>query len=233
MKAQKEAEKPFWWELLHPEVKDKTIEEIEKGLLEGHTLPDKLAGMSKHEKYLAASEGFYAVQTKDTESLRTELETLKQESKTGFLNQPAVATPVVEESFEPIVFGQKQAQATAPISETSNFNGLNQSPSSMDMPSQMQTAPMASNGLDMPEPASSMSMPEPNSPFNAAVSSPSNQQNGAEVRKYAQSIVLKTVNDINSKATQIPQDLSITESELLSAVVEELQAAQTQTKNRL
>ena len=231
MKAQKEAEKPFWWELLHPEVKDKTIEEIEKGLLEGHTLPDKLAGMSKHEKYLAASEGFYAVQTKDTESLRTELETLKQESKTGFLNQPASsAHPVVEESFEPIVFGQKQAQVPASISETSNFNGLNQStPSSMEMPAQ--TVPMASNGLDMPSPASM----EPNSPFNADVSSPSNQniQNGAEVRKYAQSIVLKTVNDINSKATQIPQDLSITESELLSAVVEELQAAQTQTKNRL
>jgi poly-gamma-glutamate capsule biosynthesis protein CapA/YwtB (metallophosphatase superfamily) len=48
--------------------------------------------------------------------------------------------------------------------------------------------------------------------------------NSPEVRKYAQSIVRQTVQQINHKADEIPDDVALMkEQELLQAVINELQ----------
>jgi hypothetical protein len=77
--AKKEAEKPFWWEHLHPEVKGQSIEEIEKGILEAGTPAEKLAEMTKHEKFLAVSEGCYVIDSKESLRVSQELESLKKD----------------------------------------------------------------------------------------------------------------------------------------------------------
>ena len=47
----------------------------------------------------------------------------------------------------------------------------------------------------------------------------------AEIRKYAQSIVSKTVTEINAKADQIPDDISVMkEQDLFKAVLQEMQS---------
>lgn len=230
IKSQKEAEKPFWWEYLHSEVKDKSIEDVEKELLEGGISPENIAKMTRHEKYLVVSETIYIVQCKDTDNLRAELETLKKDverSKSSFLNNQNPSPQRVEESFEPIVFGQKPAvQNTIPSVDTN------------------QHAVQANDGLPPLEPN-----PKPSYDINDSGLPPSNAINGlkdndsgftgasnsidsvpkqpmssAEVRKYAQSIVSKTVAEINAKADEIPDDVAVMkEHELLQAVINELQ----------
>ena len=212
MKAQKEAEKPFWWQYLHQDVKDKSIEDVQKELLEGDISPDNIAKMSRYEKYLVVSESAYIMQCKDTDNLRTELETLKKDverSKSSFLNNQNPSQQRVEESFEPIVFGQKPAVQNA-IPPGDNLVIGNE------------PAVQANDGLPPLEPN-----PKPSFDANDGGLPPSNAINGltnhdsgfsgasngdsaikqpmssAEIRKYAQSIVSKTVTEINAKADQI------------------------------
>ena len=236
MKAQKEAEKPFWWEYLHSVVKDKSIEDVEKELLEGGVSPENIAKMTRHEKYLVVSETIYIVQCKDTDNLRAELETLKKDverSKSSFLNNQNPSPQRVEESFEPIVFGQKPAVQNA-------------IPSGDNLVIGSEPAVQANDGL----PPLEHPNPKPSFDANDSGLPPSNAINGlndldssftgasnngnpalkqqpmssAEVRKYAQSIVSKTVQEINAKADQIPDDVAVMkEHELLQAVINELQ----------
>ncbi len=235
MKAQQEAEKPFWWEHLHPEVKDKSIEEIEKELLQGNTLPEKIARMTRHEKYLAISEGYYVAQCKDTEIIRAELETLKKDSersKTSFLNQSSIPNQQnTEDNFEPIVFGQKPVTPIQSVkSPDDSLFAAGSSASLMGgSPPQLNSGLNNSGGINNSD-LSALGGIKDDSSFAGEMNSvggPSSLQvpmNSAEIRKYAQSIVSKTVNDINAKADEIPDDVAVMkEHELLQAVINELQ----------
>lgn len=236
IKAQKEAEKPFWWDYIHSEVKDKSIEDVEKELLEGDVSPENIAKMSRYEKYLVVSESAYIMQCKDTDNLRAELETLKKDverSKSSFLNNQNPSQQRVEESFEPIVFGQKPAiQNTIPSGENLEIIGS------------VPPAVQANDGLPPLEPNPKPSfdandgLPPSNAingltnndssfttgALNGGDSAPKQPMSSAEIRKYAQSIVSKTVSEINAKADQIPDDVAVMkEHELLQAVINELQ----------
>ena len=241
--AKKEAEKPFWWEHLHPEVKGQSIEEIEKGILEAGTPPEKLAEMTKHEKFLAVSEGCYVIDSKESLRVSQELESLKKDverNKASFLGQ---ASPniqkQVQETYEPIPFGNPTPSAVgAPAS-----------------PSPIPASTIAPNesGFDIPGEPSSPSMTKSNDPLSldddhlkimasnvndsdlkddedkpfggSLAGNTSSTPGKAELRKYAQSIVSKTVSDINSKADGIPDDVAVMkEQELLQAVIDELKS---------
>ena len=234
IKAQKEAEKPFWWEHLHPEIKVKSIEEVEKELLSGSVDANKLATMSKNEKYLALSESCYMSQCKQAEAVSAELETLKKDverSKTSFLNQPITSNNQLkeEENLEPIVFGQKPATPnsipsgtleTVPAAQTDGLppSGLQTPESSFDAP----VSTLENNGLK----DNDFGMPNPSGPgsLNDVGSSKPNNMNSAEIRKHAQSIVNKMVHEINASADKIPDDVAVMkEHELLQAVITELQ----------
>lgn len=223
IKAQKEAEKPFWWEYLHSEVKDKSIEDVEKELLEGEVSPENIAKMSKYEKYLVVSESAYIMQCKDTDNLRSELETLKKDverSKSDFLNNHNPSQQRVEESFEPIVFGQKPAvQNTIPTEEippavqaNDGLPPLTNDPKPNDV-GDNGSPPLLNTEIGLNNNSSVNGVPD-NSPKKMV---------SAEIRKYAQSIVSKTVQEINAKADQIPDDISLMkEQDLLDAVRSEL-----------
>lgn len=228
MKAQKEAEKPFWWEYLHSEVKDKSIEEVEKELLEGGISPENIAKMTRHEKYLVVSETIYIVQCKDTDNLRAELETLKKDverSKSSFLNNHNPSPQRVEESFEPIVFGQKPAVQNAIPSVDTNQPAVQANDGLPPLEQNPKPSFDANDGL---QPSNAINgLNDHDSSFTGASNNgnPAPQpMSSAEVRKYAQSIVSKTVQEINAKADQIPDDVAVMkEHELLQAVISELQ----------
>ena len=234
MKAQKEAEKPFYWEHVHPEVKELSIEEIEKKILEGGVPAEKLADMTKNEKYLAISEGCYVLECEEADKVSAELESLKKDverSKTSILNQPvstqgqgqqAVAVVAQEEEmFEPIEFGKKPVIQTPVV------------PSVIDsVPSPAEGVMTNTSPLDSPVPNSTMPMmpaEKVNDPFNSPLSGGGAGGTGAgagkaELRRHAQSIVAKVVSDVNAKADGVPDDVAVMkEQELLQAVIQELQ----------
>lgn len=228
IKAQKEAEKPFWWDYIHSEVKDKSIEDVEKELIEGDVSPENIAKMTRYEKYLVVSESAYIMQCKDTDNLRAELETLKKDverSKSSFLNNQNPSQQRVEESFEPIVFGQKPAiQNTIPSGDNLEIGSvpavqandglppLNNDPKPSDVGDNGST-PLLNTEIGLNNNSSVNGVPD-NSPKKMV---------SAEIRKYAQSIVSKTVQEINAKADQIPDDISLMkEQDLLDAVRSEL-----------
>ena len=251
IKAKKEAEKPFWWEHLHAEVKEKPIEEIEKLLLEGGIPKEKLDEMSKHEKYLAVSEGCYVVDCKEHEKEIAEMESLRKQvemHRTSFLNKPFTNNALQsQEEFKPVEFGKT---GDIPINVGGNEPLPSPIPPIDNMAAKMDESPFSSNTLN-----SAMSAPKPNldvddehfkilsenisdddlkddSPFNKNVASNGMDMGGGnaggmskpEIRKYAQSIVRQTVQQINHKADEIPDDVAIMkENELLQAVINELQ----------
>ena len=231
MKAQKEAEKPFWWEHLHPNVKDQTIEEIEKHIIEAGTPAEKLAEMTKYEKYMAVSEGCYMIDSEQAKQISVELDSLKKEverSKTSFINQPAgiQQQQPVQDIFEPIAFGQKPVNVPSSIP-----SAIPSSESSFDtppavkvdegiMPSLVPASPMPLDNMGAKENVAD--------PFGAALVGSSvgsaAAPNSAQIRQYAQSIVSKVVSDVNAKADSIPDDVAVMkEQELLQAVIKELQ----------
>lgn len=251
IKARKEAEKPYWWEHLHPEIKEKSIEEIEKMISDAGIPPEKLAEMSKHEKYLAVSEGCYVVDCREAEKELSQLDSLKKElerSKTSFVpnNTGNFGIPRQQEEFKAIEFGKvgevpitsapmsENLMSSSPVNpdfspmaakvEESSFTGSSMKSSSMDIDDEHLKI-MSANIKD-----DDLNFSSNSSPFNSSKDSMSmgmgmgNNGNSSEVRKYAQSIVKQTVAQINNKADEIPDDIAIMkEQELLQAVINELQ----------
>lgn len=251
MKAKKEAEKPFWWEHLHSEVKDKTIEEIDKLLLEGGIPKEKLDEMTKHEKYMAISEGCYVVDCREHEKEIAELETLRKEierNKTSFINQHianngANVSPIIQEELKPIEFGK--------VGEIPS--GDNQMPSAIPpidpMSIKMEESPFSSSSSPINSPSQKTSMDiddehlkilsdnvkdddlmdDDKNGMGMGMGNGMNMSSGfggskPELKKYAQSIVRQTVQQINNKADEIPDDVALLkEQELLQAVINELQ----------
>ena len=234
IKAQKESQKPFWWDHVHPDVREQTLTQIEQELTQnGAVSPQILAEMTKNEKFLVVSNGAYSVEHSSAEELTKELEMLKGEverSKTEFLNRSSDVTSGLassanssmlmhEDNFEPIAFGKKPM---AIPSDRDNLSAVKSNMGNMD-------------NMDMPmfeDSSKSGSMKgEMTSPFSGAVkdvgeiekSTPGMPTNRAEIRRYAQSIVSSAVKDINKRADEIPDDVAgLKEKELLSAVIEEL-----------
>lgn len=242
MKAKKEAQKPFWWEHLHPEVKERTIEEIEKELLETGQIPAEiLAEMPKNEKFLAISEGYYCEDCAQADKVAAELESLKKDiverSKTGFLNQPSVDQPsagtgvVQQESLEPIVLGQTPpspipslgADPLAVKTETGLFPDAGISPQGSSLKLDDEHLSVVSSQIKDAD------LKNDDSPFGGALPGddkiPATSPSKAELRRYAQSIVGSTVKEINSKADSVPDNVAVMkEQELLDAVIDELKA---------
>lgn len=224
MKAKKEAEKPFWWEHLHPEVKEKPIEEIDKLITEGGVSPEALGEMSKYEKYMAVSEGCYVIDSKKAEQELAELESLKKEverSKTSFLS-----TPHVQPNLQPIQFGQ--------VGDTSHIISTVKPVEPLETKVTMVEnveSPFAEKPKDdvidfsdehIKDVSSSM---KDDDIFGGGNMGGGNMGGAsADVRKYAQSIVRQTVQQINNKADEIPDSVAVMkEQELLQAVINELQ----------
>lgn len=222
IKAQKEAQKPFWWEQVHPDVRENTLAQIEQELTQNDAIsPQVLAEMTKNEKFLVLSNGAYAMEHSSSEKATKELEYLKGEierSKTEFLNQPSNVTslsssaissmPIQEDNFEPIAFGKK------PIAIPSDRDNL---------------SAVKTDAGDMFEESSMIDKGEMPSPFGGSVKDVGDKSlsgmptNRAEIRRYAQSIVSSAVKDINKKADEIPDDVAgLKEKELLKAVIDEL-----------
>ena len=243
IKAQKEAEKPFWWDHIHPDVREQTLQQIEQELLQnGAVSPEKMAEMTKNEKFLVLSQGSYALELKSAGEAAKELESLKKEverSKSMFLNQPMAATAALatgasavqqQENIEPIVLGQPlPAEPAIPSggvdSPAVNTNGIEfpsfgnpQEPSIKLDDEHLSVAASQVNDKDLKD-----------SPFAGDINA--TKPTKAEVRRYAQSIVAATIKDINQKADQIPDDVSLSQADdLLKAVVDELKDIQSKQK---
>lgn len=238
IKAQKEAQKPFWWEHVHPDVREQTLAQIEQELTQnGAVSPQILAEMTKNEKFLVLSNGAYAMEHSSSEQVAKELEYLKGEverSKTEFLNQPSNVTslassagssmPMHEDNFEPIAFGKKPM---AIPSDRDDLSAVKTNMGDMNMPMFEESSMIGSDKGEM------------HSPFGGAVKDVGeNKQasgmpaNRAEIRRYAQSIVSSAVKDINKKADEIPDDIAgLKEKELLKAVIDELKDIESKQPN--
>jgi|688.fasta_scaffold288886_3 hypothetical protein len=245
IKAKKEAEKPYWWEHLHPEIKEKPIEEIDKMITDAGISPEKLAEMTKHEKYMAVSEGCYVVDSREAEKELSQMEALKKElerSKTSFIpqNTGSFGIPQQQQEFKAIEFGKTGEVPITPIATTPAFN-----PMDSHIEESSFTSPMKSPNMDIDdEHLNIMSSNINDDDLNGSNDSFGQSNNGGndmgismgsmgggmgaasspEVRKYAQSIVRQTVQQINHKADEIPDDVALMkEQELLQAVINELQ----------
>ena len=245
--ARKEAEKPFWWEHLHPEVKELSIEEIEKGILEAGTPAEKLAEMTKHEKYLAVSEGCYVIDSKEALRVSQELESLKSDverNKASF-----VPTQPVQESFDPIPFGNPAPSIPSAIPGAIPSAIPNAIPPGLELPGESSFSQASPGTPTFGTPANQTDhfkiddehlkilasnvrdsdlKDDERKPFGGSLSGESaigSTPGKAEIRKYAQSIVSKTVSDINANADRIPDDVAMMkEQELLQAVIDELKS---------
>jgi hypothetical protein len=233
IKAKKDAEKPFWWEHLHPEVKEKPIEEIDKLLAEGGVLPEALTEMTKHEKYMAISEGCYVIDSQKAAQELAELDSLKKEverSKTNFLNQPMNNYGQQNVELQPIEFGKVGdnshiISSVPPIDPmatkiTGGLGGNVESPFSP-------VAPVNSmnNSMDFDdEHVKIMAENIKDDDIFGGDGGGMSKSTSPDVRKYAQSIVRQTVQQINNKADEIPDSVAVMkEQELLQAVINELQ----------
>lgn len=232
MERQKAEEKPFWWEHLHAEVREKPIEEIEKMLLDAGVPKDVVVGMDRKEKYLAVSEGCYSIDCEEYEKK------LNVADKMSFLNQN-------KDSSQP---SMGNVGGNSPASSSAMADGGNIEPLSMGRPSEKEILtppPMGGSADDIDDDfikthANSISDDDLNddgdkkmgmmSPFDANVKPvgvggmSASSNNSVEIRKMAQSIVRETVSKINTKADGIPETISPqAEQDLLRAVVDELQ----------
>lgn len=231
IKAKKDAEKPFWWEHLHPEAKEKSIEEIDKLLLEGSVSSEVLKEMTKHEKYLAVSEGCYVIDCKKNEQELAQMESLKKElerSRTNILNQPLGSVPKQDFELKPIEFGK-----TGDLSHI--VSSVSAPPSPMDVKiagdglgladESHFSEPKKSDSLDLDDEHINImaSNIKDDDLFGSSDSGMAKKSVSSDVRKYAQSIVQQTVNQINNKADEIPDSVAVMkEQELLQAVIDEL-----------
>lgn len=256
IKAKKEAEKPYWWEHLHPEIKEKPIEEIEKMITDAGISPEKLAEMSKHEKYMAVSEGCYVVDSREAEKELSQMEALKKElerSKTSFIpqNTGSFGIPQQQEEFKAIEFGKTGEVPITPASMMTSSMTTPMTPMTTPMAAHIEessfTSPMKSSSMDIDDEhlnimSSNINDDDLNGSNDSFGQSNNNgkginmgmaggmagmgagSSNSPEVRKYAQSIVRQTVQQINNKADEIPDDVALMkEQELLQAVINELQ----------
>lgn len=235
IKRQKENEKPYWHSHLHPEVIDKPIEEIEKAILDAGVSPEKLKEMTKHEKLLAVSAGYYAIDKVEHDKVAAELESLKatQEANepsdlpnTTFLDQPngvkteGVGTSDDGGAIEPLGSAGKggvpkplQSMGNGPLELDDNYL--------KSVSSKITDAELDGMGPK-------------NSPFGKqvkdvhglgtpAAAGRNGGPSAAEIRRYAQSIVKSTVSQINDKVDKFPDALSTqTEEDLLAAVIQEM-----------
>lgn len=230
MERQKAEEKPFWWEHLHAEVRDKPIEEIEKMLLDAGVPKEVVDGMDRKEKYLAVSEGCYAIDCEEYEKKMSGMD------KTSFLNKNNAAQA-----------DMGNVGGNSPASTQTLSKGGSMEPLSMERPSEAEinTPPPMSDANDIDDDfikthANSISDDDLNDDFDKkkAMMNPfegnvkpvgggmaASSNNSVEIRKMAQSIVRETVNKINTKADGIPETISPqAEQDLLRAVVDELQS---------
>ncbi len=230
IKARKEAEKPFWWEHLHPEVKDLPIDEIEKTLIAGGISPEKIKEMTRHEKYMAVSEGHHFLEISELQKKIAEI-------------------PVVVPSIQPVgpvvvsnldflngnIAGSGSGQLPSPNQPIVNQNmagmpaGDDFEPISLSAKVQPNMGPALPDDY-MRNPANQIKeeeLLENKQPFNQPVQNVGpmpGRGTGNELRKYAQSIVRQTVNQVNQDADKIPDSIShLKEQDLLNAVINELQ----------
>jgi hypothetical protein len=238
IKAKKDAEKPFWWEHLHPEVKEKPIEEIDKLLLEGGITQEALTEMTKHEKYMAISEGCYVIDSQKAAQELAELDSLKKEverSKTNFLNQPMNNYGQQNVELQPIQFGKVGdsshiiSSVLPPIDPmaakiSGDLGGNVESPFSAS-PVAPVNKPM-NDSMDFDDEHVKIMADNINDDdiFGGGDGGGMSKSTSPDVRKYAQSIVRQTVQQINNKADEIPDSVAVMkEQELLQAVINELQ----------
>lgn len=221
IKSKRDAEKPFWWEHLHSDVKDKPIEEIEKALIEGGISKEKLAEMSRHEKIMAMSEGCYAIECQKSDEIIAELEKNVERSKTSLVSQAKSSLSTQQQVlpkqdiYEPIEFGKS---VSSPSSIPSGEDNMSMPAVSSD---DGFTTSLASPKNDVSFDAIKN---EKSDPFGGALKGDSLGGGNAEIRRHAQSIVSKVVADINAKSDNIPDDVAtLKEQELLQAVISELQ----------
>ena len=246
MKRQKEEEKPFWWEHMHDEVREKEMQHIDKMLLDAGVEPDVVKEMNRKEKYLAVSEGCYAV---DCEEYERKLEALE---RTAILNVPknnlsaqmngigngamrpfdipspkpeTIEAKVEEVSFEPLGTPIQESQAsqedinTPPTME----NSLNSSDNDMIKDAASKITDDELND-DSKKKSSYNFVGNMNKENNNNLGNNLGEDNKMEIRKMAQSIVRETVNKINSKADSVPQSIAPNaEQAILRAVIDELQ----------
>jgi hypothetical protein len=235
-------------------VKDLPIEEIEKRLLAGDTPAEKIAEMTKNEKYLAVSEGHYMLECQAAEKVSAELESLKKEverTKTLFIpNNPnptqttqalAAAAIQEEENFEPIEFGKtpirSEPSAIPPVAPIvpSNEVTFDAVPKSDGLPPLSPLPPLESAPLGGGSGGSGSGSDPFGQPLSSGVGGfgAGPTKNSAELRRHAQSIVSKVVSDVNVKADGVPDDVAVMkEQELLKAVIQELQEIQSKEINK-
>lgn len=251
MKRQKEEEKPFWWEHMHDEVREKEMQHIDKMLLDAGVAPDVVKEMNRKEKYLAVSEGCYAV---DCEEYERKLELLE---RTAILNVPknnlsAQMNGIGNGAMRPFDIPSPKPETIEAKVEEVSFEPLGQSSqssqSSQASQEDINTPPTMSNSLnssdnDMIKDAASKIIDDELNDDSKKKSSYNfvgnmnkenhnnlgnnlgeNNANAVEIRKMAQSIVRETVNKINSKADSVPQSIAPdAEQAILRAVIDELQ----------
>ncbi len=113
--VRKENEKPFYWEQIHPEIRDKSIEEVDQYLIGGGLSEEKLKEMTKNEKYMAVSEGLYAAELAEkTAKLEQFEQTAVINSESSFLNNPNTAPVNNGLTGTPPVTAEPPATGTEP-----------------------------------------------------------------------------------------------------------------------
>lgn len=175
IKLRKENEKPFYWEQIHPEIREKTIEEIDQHLLGAGLSEEKLKEMTKNEKFLAVSEGVYAAELADKTSRLEQLEEqVAHDGETRFLSNTnpspvnnnggapvmpdedikatAAAAKLEDEDHNPLSFGAKKATEPGQGTEPTPIKDDPQ-PGSITTPGQPSTTPAtAQAGASVPHP---------------------------------------------------------------------------------
>lgn len=208
IKKRKENEKPYGWDLLHPDVKTMTIEQVDEQILKSGISPEKFKELTKHEKYMIISQGFY--QTEAAAALQNTPAPTADDSflDTGDGLGTGSPTPSVapgggtdinypefkSDDIEPINFGG--AGNSNPLE-----NPLNQGTGTTEPP----PVPAVGDGITPP--------PAVGSPVTAGAK----PKNAIATRKKAQEIIRTAVNKINTEATD-----EVPEGDLLDAVLEEL-----------
>ncbi len=215
IKFQKENEQPFWWSHLHPEVRDKKIEEIDEMLADANVPADLIKSMPRKEKYLAVSAGCYCI---DHAQFWQQIEDAKLKNGTneGDPGGGAGSNTPSASGRNPIAFSGGD--------ESSNEGGAPGHDLDLDEDGfKKRNDPLAPGMKDVD---GSGTAPGGNLPpaGNAPSLGNANKTTPVEIRKIAQSIVRDAVNKINSRAEEIPVETNPeAEMDILRAVISELQ----------
>ncbi len=215
IKLRKENEKPAWWHEIHPSIKDHSVEDVEK-ILVLSLPPEKIAEMTRHEKYLAVSNASYIMEIEKNRTIAEELETLKA------AQQITASSSFIDE-------GHKADSEPKPGASTIEYPEFSHDPLNLPVdsvdptPNTASAEPGSPVQSDLPGQGSSGHGGPPANP------TPSNQGGAPapsknDIRKHAQLIVRNAVNQINQKSDEIPEEPGrYPEQELFQAVLTELQ----------